>query len=911
MYICGNRELAGQLTSLLQENASRAEGVSFSLPGDKPVYAPDRAADVRHVELDVTLDFAEKRVSGAVTTTFAALFEEVAEVTLDAAELQIERITMEGHQKPLDYWVDGEKLHIRLGRTYHHGQEFAVRIQYSAQPREGLVFVAPEEGNPELPLQVWTQGETQYHHYWFPCHDFPNDRATVASNIRVPSKFFVLANGKLEQAADNGDGTKTYSWRMEQPIPAYLITLVAGEFSELPAKWRDVPVPSYVRTGREDDGHRMFDKTPAMIEFFAQRFGVDYPYVKYAQVVAETFLGAMENTTATTHTYRLLADKRASLDFTPEPVVAHELVHQWHGDMIAVRDWSHTWLKESFATYFAAAWMQHDQGEDEFRTELLADLRSYLEADKRGRRPIVYNVYRKNGNELFDRHVYEKGSLTLHMLRQILGEEPFWRAIQTYTQRNQWREAITADLERAVEEATGRSMAQFFEQWHYKAGHPEFQVRYSWDDGQRMAKLTVKQMQQVDERTPLFVTPVDLGFMVPERDDLSSDDADARASLTTIRVTLDQAEQTFYIPLPHRPLSVRFDQGAWLIKTLDFERPADLLRYQLTHDPDVVGRIEAAEALGKLHDLQSIAALERRLLEEPFWSVKGAIAEALAGQKSERALNALLHALDELDPTKEPKARRAIVAALGQFHAPEQAALAERAAQALRRIVEQGDPSYYVEAEAAVTLGKTHVADAYDVLLAKVDTPSWNEIIRGGVFAGLGELGDARVVDVLARWATDRAKPMDARAAAARGLAALAGTKRIDPGEAHTKAVTALIAVLDDPWTMAQYAACAALAEWGDARAIPALEAFIARSTDEAAVRLARTAIRRLQRGNSASEETRQLRRDLDELREANRALRERLDAMEARNGSTDGAGNHASPAPARARKRTPKAATV
>ena len=188
--------------------------------------------------------------------------------------------------------------------------------------------------------------------------------------------------------------------------------------------------------------------------------------------------------------------------------------------MIAVRDWSHTWLKESFATYFAAAWMQHDLGEDEFRTELHDDLHSYLDADRRGRRPIVYNVYHKNGNELFDRHVYEKGSRVLHMLRQILGEEPFWRALQTYTQRNQWREVITADFERAVEEATGRSMAQFFEQWLYKAGPPEFRCATPGTTSQHMAKLTVKQTQKVDERTPLFVTPVDLGFMVPERDDV-------------------------------------------------------------------------------------------------------------------------------------------------------------------------------------------------------------------------------------------------------------------------------------------------------------------------------------------------------------------------------------------------------
>lgn len=906
MYVCGNRELAWQLAGLLGEDGG---GPAFSLPGDKPVYAPDRVADVRHVELDLALDFAEKTVSGAVTTTFAALFEDVREVTLDAAELRIERVTLVGSEKTLGYWQDGEKLHIRLDRAYHYGEAFAVRVRYWAQPREGMVFVAPEEGNPELPLQVWTQGETQYHHYWFPCHDFPNDRATVSSTIRVPGNFFVLSNGKLEGVTENDDGTKSYAWRMEQPIPAYLITLVAGEFSELQAKWRDVPVPSYVPPGREDDGHRMFDKTPAMIEFFSQRFGVDYPYVKYAQVVAETFLGAMENTTATTHTYRLLPDKRASLDFTPESVVAHELVHQWHGDMIAVRDWSQTWLKESFATYFAAAWMQHDLGEDEFRTELLADLRAYLEADKRGRRPIVYNVYHKNGNELFDRHVYEKGSRVLHMLRHILGEDPFWRALQTYTQRNQWREVITADLERAVEEATGRSVAQFFEQWLYRSGHPEFNVRYSWDDAQRMAKLTVKQTQEVNEQTPLFVTPVDLGFMVPERDDASADDADAKANLTTIRVLVDQAEQTFYIPLPRRPLSVRFDQGAWLIKTLDFERSADLLRYQLKHDPDVVGRIEAAEALGKLGDPQSIAALETQLLEEPFWSVKAAIAGALGEQKSERALNALLRALEQLKPTKEPKARRAIVAALGRFRAPEQAVLAERAAQALRRIVEQGDPSYYVEAEAAISLGKTRVADAYEVLLAKVDTPSWNETIRGGVFAGLGELGAARVVDVLARWTTDRSKPMDARAAAARGLGVLASTRRIDPGEAQTRAVDALITALDDPWTLTQFAACMGLAEWGEARAIPAIEVLAARATDESVVRVARTAIQRLRRGTTASDETRRLRHDLDELREENRKLRERLDAIEARNDS--GNGNHASPAPARTRKRTQKAATA
>jgi aminopeptidase N len=887
VYSCGYGDMARRLFGFAGFDLSEmsAPGVTdFSLPGDAPRYAPDREADVRHVDLDVTLDFDAERVSGVVTTSFEALFEEVREVILDAADLEIETATMVGKKSALSFWSEGEKLHIVLDRAYHHGESFGVAVRYSAKPRTGLVFVKPEPGNPELPVQAWTQGETEYHHFWFPCHDFPNDRATTSLRATVPANFFVLSNGRLEGVKEAKDGQKTWSWRMNEPYPAYLITLVAGEFSELKDSWRDLPVNYYVPNGREADGHRMFDKTPAMIEFFSERFGVDYPYEKYAQIIAEKFTGAMENASATTHTYRLLPDERASLDFNPEPVVAHELVHQWHGDMLAVRDWAHTWLKESSADYYEATWREHDLGVDEFRTEMREYLQAYLEADARGRRPIVYNVYHKNGSELFDRHVYDKGALTLNMLRFVVGEEPFWRAVKLYTQRNQWREVITADLERAFEEVTGRSLARFFEQWLYKAGHPEFNVRYSWDDEHKLARVSMRQTQEETDLTPIFATPVDIAFMVPEKDGASADDPKAKATLTTFRVQIDTAEQTFYFPLARRPFSVRFDQGGWLIKTLDFERPGDLLRYQLAHDPDVLGRIEAAEALGRLADPQSIAALETRLVDETFWAVRGAIADALSQQRNERALAALTNALDVVT---EPKARRAIVAALGVFHAPEQQALAERAATTLTNLLTKGEPSYFVEAAAANALGRTNVAEAYDRLLPLLDRASWNETIRIGVFGGLGGLGDPRCVDVLTAW-LDLAKPQDARLGAANGLMALARTRRIE-GEAQVRAVDALVAALDDPWELVVYTAIGALAAWGDQRVIPALRRLVDRSPEERAVRGARTAIRTLQQGRVASDETRQLRKDLEELRERNRDLVSRLEALEAQTG-TNGA---------------------
>jgi aminopeptidase N len=900
VYVCGCGDLALRLLGVRLDDGLDDVGLAaapengdrpaFALPGDVARYAPDRPADVTHVEIQVALDFEQRRVRGDVTTDFTVLFERIQQVTLDAAELEIERITLAEGDTQLDYWTEGENLHIQLDRAYSYGERLGVRVRYATSPRAGLVFVGPTEGDPRLPVQAWTQGETEYHHYWFPCHDFPNDRATTTLSATVPGDFFAQSNGILAETRENADGTKTYVWRMDVPFPAYLVTLVAGKFAELPDTWREITCNSYVPIGREDDGRRMFVKTPAMLEYYSRRFGVDYPYPKYGQIVAEMFTGAMENASATTHTYRLLADKRASLDYTPEPVVAHEMVHQWHGDLLAVRDWSHTWLKEGFADYFEATWREHDRGVDEFRTEMRDYLNLYLEADKRGRRPIVYNVYRKNGNELFDRHVYEKAAGVLHMLRFVLGEEPFWRAIQLYTRRNAGREVITADLERAVEEATGRSMARFFEQWLYKAGHPEFKVSYAWDDDQRMAKLTVRQTQQVTEQTPLFVTPVEIAFMVPKGEGMRADDPQAAAELVTFRVTMEGAEQTFYFPLARRPFSVRFDQGGWLVKTLDFERPSELLHYQLWHDPDVLGRIEAAEGLGKLGDAQSVAALEGALLAENFWSARAAIAGALGRQKSVRALEALLRGLDRIE---EPKGRRGIVAALGEFRAAEQPELAERAARTLTELLKRGEPSYYVEAAAAIALGKTRTQGAFETLVSLVERPSWNELIRAGVFAGLGELGDARAVEVLAEWATSRAKPMDSRVGALVGLRALAATGRIE-GEAKTRAVEAVCVGLSDPWELAVLAAAGAAQTWGDARAIPALERVVAISPDERQVRVSRVALAVIRRGATPAAEVRQVRTDLDALREEHRQLRARLESLEARGG---GNGRAAAPA--------------
>jgi len=845
----------------------------FALPGDEPHYAPDRPADVRHVRLDLTLDFDHRTVRGTATTHFSALFDNLDAVTLRAAELHIERVTLaDPDATPLNYTLSDGRLRIELDRPRAYGESFTVTVAYCACPRTGLTFTGPTPDDPQRPVQVWSQGQPEFNHFWFPCHDFPNDRATTEMIVTVPAPFFALSNGKLLEVIDHPDqGTKTYHWRQDVPHPAYLVTLVAGEFAEVRDEYDGIPLLYYVRPDRKDDVPFLMGKTPAMMRLFSERFGIRYPYDKYAQIVAEEFTGAMENTSATTHSFTLLPDRRAALDYDAAPLVAaHELVHQWFGDLLTCRDWSHIWLNESFATYFEAVFRQHDAGEDAFRMELRANRANYLSEEYR--RPIVYNVYREDGQELFDRHVYEKGSLVLHMLRYILGEEAFWRAIQHYAQTNRGKEVISADLERAIEAATGKSMGRFFEQWVYKAGHPEFKVSYDWNADTRLARLRVEQQQRVDEQTPLFHTPVDIAFVVPGPDG-------SAPTTSTFHVEISEADQVFYFPLAARPLMVRFDPGGWILKTLEFERPVEMLRYQLTHDPDVLGRIEAAEALAKLADPESVAALAQALLTDPFWGAQGEIAKALGQVHSPAALDALLRGLAVVH---EPRARRSIVEALGEFHHPEQPDLADRAAAALIGLLDAGEPSYFVEMAAAVALGKTRAAGAFERLVAHIPVPSWNEMIRRGVFAGLGQTRDPRAVAILAEWLTDLTRPMLARQGAADGLKVLA--EHLPDGSAERiAALDALIAGLDDPWVGTRLAVIRALRAYGDPKAIPALAALVERDLESRVVRAARITIQRLREGSDRDEALRRLRSDLDEMREENRKLRDRLAALETR----------------------------
>ncbi|MGH7997992.1 MAG: M1 family metallopeptidase, partial [Brasilonema sp.] len=649
---------------------------SFELPGAKPHYNPDRPGQVEHIFLDLSLDILNKRYNGRCSITLKPIRTNVNRLNLDAVSLDIESVQVDGKAQNFDY--DGQQLSIQLESPTEVNKSIVIVIAYSVdKPQRGLYFIQPDKHYPHKPSQVWTQGEDEDSRFWFPCFDYPGQLSTSEIRIRVPKPLIAISNGELIATEEEGDD-KIYHWSQQQVHPTYLMTLAVGDFAEIRDEWNGIPVTYYVEKGREEDAKRSMGKTPQMIEFLSEKYGYSYPYPKYAQVCVDDFIfGGMENTSATLLTDRCLLDEKAALDNrNTESLVVHELAHQWFGDLVVIKHWSHAWIKEGMASYSEVLWTEHEYSAQEAAYYRLLEARSYLTEDSaRYRRPMVTHVYRE-AIELYDRHIYEKGSCVYHMIRSELGEELFWKAIQTFVQDNAHRTVETVDLLRAIEKTTGRNLLFLFDQYVYRGGHPDFKVAYSWDGDSKLAKITVTQTQaNVGNSSDLFDLKIPIGFGYAKQEDKGTGGQEdkANASITpslpastnlkTFTVRVNEQEQSFYFPLEEKPQFISFDVGNNFLKTVSVEYSVPELKAQLEFDPNPISRIIAAEALAKKGGLEALKALSAALKNDSFWGVRVEVAKQLAEIKLDQVFDELVVGLKD----KSSYVRRAVVEALAKI----------------------------------------------------------------------------------------------------------------------------------------------------------------------------------------------------------------------------------------------------
>lgn len=616
------------------------------VPGRK--YARDRHADILHVRLEVTPDFARRTITGSMTMRLKPIAFPLPKLELDAVGLDIAEVRAEG-AVVAGYEVAKEKLIITFATAIPPEAEAALTVRYSAQPQDGLYFRTPEMGYPEGDTQLWSQGEAEMHRCWFPSYDYPNERFTSEVICHAPQGMEVVSNGVLKSRTPEAGGRVAWHWLQDKPHVNYLIALACGRFHKLEDKAGALPLALLVPPSRQAQAANAFADTRKIIDFYQKEIGVPFAWDKYYQVYCLDFLfGGMENTSCTFEAASLLFNSDAEDLRTLHRLDAHETAHQWFGDLVTCRDWSHLWLNEGFATYYTVLYEEEKLGADAMKWSLWQEAEEVFQA--KDNRPIVWRDY-GDPIQQFDSRAYPKGGWVLHMLRSQLGPDLYRRCIRTYLERHRNGIVGTDDLQDVIEELSGLSFDQFFDQWLYHGGVPELKIEHAWDPATKQAKITVRQTQKLSEQVRLFRLPLPVSFSV----------AGVKEPL---RFTMEVSKEVedFCFALPAQPELLRIDPDYTVLARISFTPPAPMLDKML--QSDMVGRLLAVRQL----DARGIAKLGKVLREDPFHAVRSEAAKALAKIAEPEARAALIAGSAE---QTNAHTRRAVVEALAALNTAE------------------------------------------------------------------------------------------------------------------------------------------------------------------------------------------------------------------------------------------------
>ncbi len=829
---------------------------SFRGPDTPLQYSRERTFRELHLRLELALDLEARTISGTATHRLSPINDGLREVVFDQQGLRIRGVRDElGHA--LAWETHGDTLAIRLPRPRKAGDVLELRIRYTASPRKGLYFTAPDDAYPKKPRSVWTQGEEQDNRSWFPSYDFPNQTFTSETIVTVDERYQALSNGRLvSETHDAAKRTRTFHWLQDKPHPNYLIALVVGDWDRKEWDAGGVLVQAYVPKGRGKAIDLCFSRVPDMVRFYGRVTGLRYPWAKYAQAcVPEFIFGAMENTTITILNEDYLTDERAYPDYDADAHLAHELVHHWFGDWIAIKSFGHTWLKEGVANYFECLWWEERFGKDEFLVYLEDMRRHYFEeAEHDYRRPIVTHAF-EDPKEVFDAHTYDKGAAVLHMLRNLLGDDLWWKGIRAYVAGHANAAVETDDFRISMEAATGRSLGGFFDQWFLRPGHPEFEVSWAWDAVTRQAIVHVRQTQDTKAGVPVFAMPVTL--------EVASDNR-ARREI----VQLEKVDHTFRFSCRERPRAVLFDPEGALLKRLVFRRGEDELLWVLSHVEGCWPRMEACAELARTGDpAKATTALADLLRTDSRWPVRRAAAVALGDVGTPEARDALLVSRSE----KDSRVRAGIYEALGGFRK-------DRAAfEALKKAYAE-DGKYYAMAAAGRALGATRHPDAFETIVAGMDRESHNEVLAAQAAEGLVLLEDERGIDPLIQ-RTRYGEPEMRRFAMAIGLGRLGrvvGPRRKD-------VLQCLIGLTRDRNLRTKLGAIEGLGELASPLAVPALERIVEGELLWSFKKRARRALRKIQRAEADRTRARDQQKAMDALEDERHELVQRTSALESR----------------------------
>ncbi len=725
---------------------------AYTPPRDWP--QEPRRFDLLHQTIGIRFDVPTRTVYGTVTTRVAITEGPTDAVWLNAENLTIDKAT-DARGRALRFTFDTTRVTVRLGRRAAVGDTVEFTLTYHGVPERGLYFVPRRN-------VVWSQGEATETRAWVPTYDAPNDKTTWEFLVTADSQYSVLSNGRLvDVKPTNGGAQKVWHWSQETPASTYLYSMVVGPFTILKDNWRGIPVEYYTYADTVASAWRSFGETPAMMETYSQVLGVAYPWDKYDQSIIPDFTyGGMENVSATTQTDLALRAAGDAPQADTRGLNAHELAHQWFGDLTTAATWAHIWLNEGLTTYMESVQNEKSRGWAAGQRSWYDQQQQAMAADRNEERPLVWGRYQGTDPIVlfFSGHVYPKGAQVAHQLRRLLGDSLFWAGMRRFLTDNAHKPVTTADYAVAMERTCGCDLDWFFDQWAYGIGYPKVRFARHWDPATRSLHLTVTQTQKVDSLHPLFRFPATIRIIT-------------RDSVVRREITVSRANETFTLSLPGEPLSFRFDEGGWLLGTVDGDQTSAELAAMAMHDLDYAGRNWALRQLAGRTDADAVAARRFVVLNEREPLLRTVALDQMRDDVSPESRAVITAALRDQDGSVRMRA----LSALGR---PDSTFVPPQAEEMYRT-----DPNNGVRDQALFLLARRGVA-ALPTLLAAT-TPGNPAGIRGTAAEALVGIKDPRALDALERM-TIPSETRDLRGTALNALA------QADPARAYRVAWNAV-----------------------------------------------------------------------------------------------------------------------
>jgi aminopeptidase N len=598
------------------------------------VYQPTfkKENDLLHTKLEVKFDWAKQHILGKATLTLKPYFYPTNTLALDAKNMEIKSVVLEGTNTSLKFDYVNNKLKIELGKTYTRTDKYTIVIEYIGKPNEapiggsaaitedkGLYFINPLGEDKNKPMQIWTQGETESNSHWFPTIDKPNEKTTSEIYMTVEDKYKTLSNGLLESAKKNTDGTRTDHWVMDKQHAVYLLMMAVGDFTVIKEKWNGMDLMYYVEPKYEASAKTIFKNTPELLTFYSNILGLKYPWQKYAQVVVRDYVsGAMENTTAVIFGEFMNGTNRELIDNEQnELVVAHEMFHHWFGDYVTAESWSNLTVNESFANYSEYLWTQHKYGDDAADRHLLTQFDGYLNQAKSKTHPLV-DFYYEDKENMFDGHSYNKGGCILNMLRNYVGDEAFFASLNKYLTDNAYGSGEAHQLRLAFEAVTGEDMNRFWNQWYYAAGHPKIDFQSEYDAVSKKVNITISQTQIGKDVPSVFDFPVKIAVYTKDG-----------AAPTIYKERIKERSMSFSYDVVTEPELVDFDVDKVLLCELNETKTDKQLAFQYNNAPKYLNRLEAIEKMKKDKTSTTAQLIFTKALNDKFWSLRESAIDGL------------------------------------------------------------------------------------------------------------------------------------------------------------------------------------------------------------------------------------------------------------------------------------------